>query len=144
MMLRQATAKIHGKLENGHLVALEWVGEELLIENWADWVAGSHLIGPVYAFDSFERRKSKFNAPRPDNYPAPEPSYRLRVHVGFDVPAPVSVLLVGDHTPKKVTNSVIRGMPEGAIVVLQPGQTSVARSGVPLLHCSDHVAIQLQ
>ena len=135
---------IHGKIDGHHLVFLQWIGCEYLVNDFADWVAGSLYEGPVFVHDDFSRRKSRYSAPRPDNYPAPEPSGRMRVSATYqDVPCPASLIYVGEETPVEVADLQVSLAPEGCIVVYDLGNLGIARQGIPLLHCGNQVAMQL-
>jgi hypothetical protein len=126
-------------------VVLQWIGYEELVNDFADWLQGSSYEGPVWAFDSFERQTSKLTAPRPDNYPAPEPSSRLRVTRGFEnIPEPTSLIVVGPDTPDDVANRTIENAPEGCFLIGELNNFKLARECIPLLHCGNQVAVSLQ
>jgi hypothetical protein len=134
----------HGKTDDHYLVMLQWIGCEDLVNDFADWVNESTYDGPVFCFDSFGTQKSRLTAPRPDNYPAPEPSTRLRVDVGFrNIPQPASLIYVGNTTPRKVTNQAVKDAPAGCFVIFNEGDVGIARKGIPLLHCGSQVAAML-
>lgn len=144
-LMRQVTRKTNPKADGQNLVFLEWIGCEDLVNNYADWVQESWYSGPVFAFDSFERRTSMMlSAPRPDNHPAPEPSGRLRVQKGFhNVPEPISVLYVGENTPSQLAADLVSRMVPGSIIVTPWKSIPVDRDAIPLLHCRTEVAMQL-
>ena len=145
-LLRIATRRsLHAKRSEWHLICLQWIGCEDLVNDFADWVQGSFYEGPVWAFDSFERQQSMIgSAPRPDNYPAPEPSERLRVSKGYhDVPQPASLLFIGMETPEEVAIREIDAAPEGCIVVTPWQKTSSVRTGHGIVACDDFIGAKL-
>lgn len=144
-MIRQATRKVNRKADGNRLVFLEWIDCEDLVNDYADWVQESSYPGPVFAFDSFQRQASMiYSAPRPDNHPAPEPSGRLQVQKGWhNIPAQISVLYVGAHTPSQLAADLITRMIPGSIVITGFKAIDVDREAIPVLHCCTEVALQL-
>ena len=145
MLLRQAVMRSkHAKRDIGHVVVTQWLDAEDIVNDFADWLAGSFFEGPVWAYDDFRRRKSKFaSLPRPDNYPMPEPSMRLRVHDGYELPGDISVLWVAPNCPVDVGKHGLKSMGEGDIIVSNLGRIPVSREAIPLLYCGDYVAYKL-